>query len=68
MPSITEKDLWLAIFAASSYSAGVIDGLSSVVWKKLWPVLKDQITQLFQNSIEREEILEQWNVAKIIPL
>ena len=31
MPPITEEDVRLAIFAASSYSAGGIDGLPSVV-------------------------------------
>lgn len=68
MPPITEEDARLAIFAASPYSAGGIDSLPSIVWQKLWPVLKSQITQLFQSSIEKGKIPDQWKVAKIIPL
>ena len=68
MPQIAKEDVRLAVFAASSYSAGGIDGLPLVVWQKLWPVLKSQLTQLFQNSIKKGEIPEQRKVAKVIPL
>lgn len=68
MPPITEEDVKLAIFSVSPYSAGGTDGLPSVVWQKIWPVLRNQITRLFQYFIDKGKISEQWKVAKSIPL
>lgn len=68
MPPITKEDVRLAILTANPYSAGGIDSLPSVVWQKVWPVLKNQITQLFQHSIDKGKIPEQWKIATIIPL
>ena len=53
MPLLTKENVCNAIFLASSFCAGGIEGLPSVVQQKLWPILKSQITQLFCSSFHQ---------------
>ena len=61
MPPLTEEDVRNAIFSASSFSAGGIDGLPSVVWQKLWTILKcnvvtrDQLTGPRSSRFDAEQ-------------
>src|SRR5437016_13756684 len=39
-----------------------------MVWKQVWPVVKDRVLLLFQTSLDGGELPTQWRNAKIIPL
>jgi ribonuclease HI len=39
-----------------------------MVWKQVWPVVKDRVLHLFQTSLDGGELPTQWRNAKIIPL
>jgi hypothetical protein len=39
-----------------------------MVWKQLWPVVKERVLLLFQTSLDDRELPTQWRNAKIIPL
>jgi hypothetical protein len=44
------------------------DGLPAMVWKQIWPVVKDRVLLLFQTSLEESNLPTQWKSTKIIPL
>lgn len=68
MPRLTLEEVEQRIFAAQSWKAAGEDGLPAVVWKQIWPAVKDRVLLLFQTSLDEGEIPEQWRNAKIIPL
>jgi hypothetical protein len=39
-----------------------------MVWRQLWPVVKDRVLYLFRTSLRDSDIPNQWRNAKIIPL
>ena len=57
-----------AVFRASPDKAPGRDGLPARVWRELWPVLDDEITQLFAHSLATGRVPKEWKVAKIVPL
>ena len=39
-----------------------------MVWKQLWPVVKERVLHLFHTSLGEGRLPDQWRTAKIIPL
>lgn len=68
MPPLTIEEVEQRIFAAKSWKAPGDDGLPAMVWKQVWPVVKDRVLLLFQTSLDEGELPTQWRNAKIIPL
>ena len=68
MEPLKEEEVERAVFSANPYKAPGRDGLPAIVWQKLWPVLKTQITTLFQRSLETGKLPQQWKIASIVPL
>ena len=56
------------VFALSSWKAPGDDGLPAMVWKQIWPVVKEKVLYLFQTSLATGILPTQWKEAKIIPL
>ncbi|KDN69935.1 putative zinc knuckle [Colletotrichum sublineola] len=42
--------------------------LPAVVWKQIWPVVRDWVLWIFRASLEEGTLPHQWRHAKIIPL
>jgi hypothetical protein len=68
IPPLTMEEVERRIFAAKSWKAPGDDGLPAMVWKQVWPVVKERVLLLFQTSLDDGEIPTQWRNAKIIPL
>lgn len=68
IPPLTKKDVKNAIFLASLFFIKEVNNLLLIVWQKLWPVLNNQITQLFCSSFFQSRFPKQQKIAKIIPL
>ena len=39
-----------------------------MVWRQIWPEIKDRVLLLFQTSLDEGDLPNQWRNAKIIPL
>ena len=65
---LTKEDVRRAVLAASPLKAPGMDGIPVLVWQELWPVLQDQLLELFQNSLDKAVLPRAWRIAKIIPL
>lgn len=68
MPRLTIEEVERKVFAAKSWKAPGEDGLPAMVWKQVWPTVKDRVLLLFQTSLEEGSLPTQWRNAKIIPL
>lgn len=68
MRGLSVDEIGQALSAASPDRAAGRDGLTIAVWREVWPVLQQQIYQLFPASLKQGELPRQWKVAKIIPL
>jgi hypothetical protein len=56
------------VFEAKLWKAPGEDGLPAIVWRQLWPVVKERVFLIFQTSLRDSDLLSQWRNAKIIPL
>lgn len=65
---LTIDEIERALSATSPDRAAGRDGLTTRVWREVWPGLQQQICQLFSTSLRQGKLPEQWKVAKIIPL
>ena len=68
MPTITLEEVERQLHAAKSWKAPGDDGLPVIVWKQVWPAVKDHVLALFRQSLEEGVLPSQWRHAKIIPL
>ena len=68
MESLSVDEIGQALSAASPDRAAGRDGLTIRVWREVWPVLQQQICQLFSASLRQGKLPQQWKIAKIIPL
>ena len=66
-PEITAEEVERAIFKASSWKAPGADGMPAMVWKQMWPAVKDWIVHIFKASMQEGMLPHQWRSAKIIP-
>ena len=64
---ITLEEVRVKVFTAKLWKVSDSDGLPSVVWQQMWPVIKDDILDLFKTSLNEGYLPWQWRVAKIIP-
>ncbi|KAI1849027.1 hypothetical protein JX265_013677 [Neoarthrinium moseri] len=67
-PRLTMEEVDRQTMAASPWKAAGEDGLPVMVWKQVWPVVKERVLSLFQLSLDTGELPHQWRQAKIIPL
>ena len=68
MPPLTIEEVEQRISAAKLWKALREDRLPAIVWKQIWPVVKERVLLLFQTSLNDGELPAQWKKAKIIPL
>ena len=67
-PDITIEEIKRKVYRAKPWKAPGRDGLPSIVWRQLWPVVKGEILDLFRASLDEGTLPSQWREAKIIPL
>ncbi|EAQ85226.1 hypothetical protein CHGG_09240 [Chaetomium globosum CBS 148.51] len=68
MPDLTMEEIEQKVLSAKPWKAPGEDGLPAMVWRQLWPVVKDRVLHLFRTSLRDGDIPSQWKNAKIIPL
>ncbi|KAM3543691.1 hypothetical protein ARSEF1564_003451, partial [Beauveria bassiana] len=68
MPDLTLEEVQRQLMAAKSWKASGQDGLPTMVWQQIWPVVQHQVLALFQASLDEGVLPHQWRHAKIIPL
>ena len=67
-PELTLEEVKRKVFSAKPWKAPGRDGLPTIVWRQLWPVVKEEILDLFNSSLDNGFLPHQWREAKIIPL
>lgn len=65
---ITELEIYRSLKAAKGTTAPGEDGITTMVWKYLWPYLRKTITSIFTKSVEFGHYPSQWKRARIIVL
>lgn len=68
MVPITEDEITKAVFSTSLLKGPGPDTIPALVWRKLWPTVKDTVSRIFTASIEYSIMPDQWKTARIIPL
>ncbi|EEA25303.1 reverse transcriptase, putative [Talaromyces marneffei ATCC 18224] len=68
MPDLTIEEIERKVFEAKPWKAAGEDGLPAMVWRQLWPVVRERVFHIFQTSLQDSELPSQWRNAKIIPL
>ena len=67
-PEISMEEVRIKVFPAKQWTAPGRDGLPSVVWRKLWPLVQHEMLELFRSSWNEGYLPYQWREVKIIPL
>jgi hypothetical protein len=68
MPDLTMEEIERKVFEAQPWKAPGEDGLPAMVWRQLWPVVKERVFRIFQTALQYSDLPSQWRKAKIIPL
>jgi hypothetical protein len=68
MPRLSMEEVERRVFAAQPWKAPGEDGLPAMVWKQVWPAVKERVLVLFQTSLDVGELPVEWRNAKIILL
>lgn len=68
MVQLTMEEVERAVSTAKPWKAPGHDGLPAMVWKQIWPAVKERVLELFQTSLSEGTLPAQWKQAKIIPL
>ncbi|KJZ68046.1 hypothetical protein HIM_12562 [Hirsutella minnesotensis 3608] len=68
MHEMTMQEVEEKIMTVSPWKAPGEDVLPPMVWKQLWPVVKDRVLHLFQTSLRDGKVPSRWRNAKIISL
>ncbi|RKK10846.1 hypothetical protein BFJ65_g14842 [Fusarium oxysporum f. sp. cepae] len=68
MPNLTMEEVEEKVMEAKAWKVPGQDGLPAMVWKQLWPVVKERVLHLFRTSLDTGRLPRQWRTAKIIPL
>ena len=68
MESLINKEIQKVIISASSYKAPGRDKLLMIVWQHIWPIIGQQMLNLFREYIKAERIPREWKTARIISL
>jgi hypothetical protein len=68
MPALTMEEVERRVVTAKSWKVPGEDRLPAMVWKQVWPVVKERVLLLFQTSLDHGELPMQWRSAKIILL
>ena len=63
-----QEEIRRALYMSHPHKAAGLDGLPTVVWRELWPVLHAQIQNLFSLPLSTGKLPQAWKVAKVIPL
>jgi hypothetical protein len=58
-PALTMEEVENKVFEAGSWKALGDDGLLAVVWKQIWPVVKERVLLLFQTSLTEGKLPSQ---------
>ena len=67
-PDIMLEEVKRKVFSAKLWKALGLDGLPAIVWRQLWPIVQEEILDLFKASLDEGILPRQWREAKIIPL
>ena len=67
-PRLESHEIEAKIMAANAWKAPGTDGLPAMVWKQLWPVVREDVVELFRSSVATSCLPSQWRQAKIVPL
>ncbi|SCV61221.1 uncharacterized protein FFFS_15790 [Fusarium fujikuroi] len=68
MPDLTMEEVEEKVMEAKPWKAPGQDGLPAMVWKQLWPAVKERVMHLFRTWLSEGRLPDQWRAAKIIPL
>ncbi|KAE8551008.1 hypothetical protein EYB25_007240 [Talaromyces marneffei] len=68
MPDLTMEEIEKKVFETNPWKVSGEDGLPAMVWRQLWPAVKERVFYIFQTSLQDSELPSQWRNAKIIPL
>lgn len=68
MPEIILEEVERQLFAVKSWKAPGEDGLPVIMWKQVWPVVKNQVMTIFLAFLEEGMLPDQQRYIKIILL